>query len=60
MYELFGLNFYQWWCGLGRMVRLSISVAFCAAGAVLAWAMPDQGFLWVPLLVAGGVLLVAN
>jgi len=25
---------------------------------LLAWAMPDQGFLWMPLLVAGGVLVV--
>lgn len=59
MYEHFGFGFYEWWAGLRRLTRVTIALAILAAGATLAWFMPNDGFLWLPIVITGGVLVVA-
>ena len=60
MHELFGFGFYEWWCGLGHWTRTAIALSILAIGASLAWALPSEGFVWVPVLVTGCVLGAAS
>ena len=58
MNDLFGLGFFEWWAGLRRTVRVLVGVALLVVGLTLAYLAAASGFVWVPLVITGGLLVL--